>query len=257
MYQKLWVKQPDSEWDIRHKFELFLRIGWSSILVISSGKIHFRNTIEQVKKLGTDSIGIVGFTTWFVGMVFAVQLIKEFVRFGAGAMIGGVTGLALWRELAPLMTAIVVAGRIGSAIAAELGTMQVTEQIDALESMAQDPIQFLVVPRIIAVTFMLPLLVGLADIVSFLGGFTVVLLSGKLNPVAYFESAQTMLTVHDIMGGLIKGIAFGLTISWIATAQGLSAKSGARGVGQVTINSVVLSLASIFVLNYLLSLVLF
>lgn len=241
----------------------FLQIGDITLFTgqifgrIFRGSIHTRNTLEQATLLGINSLPIVLVTALFVGMAFAVQLVKEFLKFGAAKMIGGVLALALWRELAPMLIGVVIAGRIGAAISAELGTMKVTEQIEAIESMGQDPIHYLVVPRVIAVTCLMPLLVGMADIVGFLGGFMVAVASGRVNPYAYFASAQDMLVVGDVLGGLIKALFFGLMTAVIATYMGLHATAGAKGVGEVTIRAVVASLIAVFVLNYFLSMALF
>ena len=237
----------------------FYELGGITLLVfeifkkIFSGRIHLRNTIEQMILLGIRSLPITLITATFVGMVFAMQIVKEFLRFGAGKMIGGVLGIALWRELAPLLTGVVVAGRIGAAISAELGSMKVTEQIEALEALSQDPVEYLIIPRFIACTVMLPLLVGIADIISFLGGFVVAVLSRRINGFSYIDSAQAMLYPIDIWGGLIKGVFFGMLIAIIGSYMGLNAKAGAKGVGEITTKAVVVSLVSIFILNYFLS----
>jgi len=224
---------------------------------IFRGKIHFRNTIDQMMDIGIRSIPVVFVTAVFVGMVFAIQIVKEFLRFGASALIGGVMGLALWRELVPLLSGVVVAGRIGAAITAELGSMKVTEQIEALESMGQNPITFLVVPRVIATTLMIPLLVGAADIIGFFSGFYVAVSSGNVNPYSYFSSADSMLVLKDIYGGLIKAGLFSFVIAIIGCYMGLRAEGGAKGVGETTTASVVTSLISIFVINYFLSVVIY
>lgn len=214
---------------------------------------HIRQTFDQMYRLGVKSLPITTVTALFIGLAFALQVVQEFLKFGAGKMIGGVVALALWRELAPLLTAVVVAGRVGAAIAAELGTMKVTEQVEALEAMGQDPIRYLVAPRVVACTTMLPLLIGWADVVGFFGGFIIAVIVGRVNPNTYFESAQTMLHIQDISGGLMKGLFFGFCIALISAYMGLSARSGAKGVGEVTTKAVVVSLIVIFVLNYFLS----
>lgn len=226
-------------------------------LRIFRGDINIRLTIEQMVRIGVDSLAITLTTATFVGMVFAVQVVKEFLKFGAGKMIGGVVGLAMWRELAPLMTGVVIAGRVGAAISAEIGSMKVTEQVEALEALSQDKISYLVIPRFVACTVMMPLLVGLADIISFFGGYVVAAASGKINPFAYFDSAQTMLRTIDIYGGMIKSVFFGMVIAIIGCYMGLTTESGAQGVGISTTRSVVISLITIFILNYVLSVVIF
>lgn len=212
--------------------------------------------VDQLLNLSIRSVPMTIVTSAFVGMAFTLQVTKEFIRFGAGEMIGGIVAMAMWRELSPLITGVVFSGRVGAAISAELGSMKVTEQIDALETLSQSPIKFLVIPRIIACIIGLPLLVGLSDVVGFLSGF-IIAKSANINPYAYFGSAESMLTIHDIVGGLIKAVVFGFVIAVISSHKGLSAKGGAKGVGIVTTRAVVASLIAVFVLNYFLSTLLF
>ncbi len=238
-------------------------LGLITLLCLESSKRLFstynlgHRTLEQFMLLGLKSIPMTIVTSAFVGMAFTLQVSKEFIKFGAGDMIGGIVGLALWRELSPLITGVVFSGRVGAAISAELASMKVTEQIDALESLSQSPIQYLVIPRIIACVLSLPLLVGLADIVGFLSGFVIAVTKGNINPYSYFSSAESMLRISDITGGLYKALVFGLVIAAISCYKGLSAKGGAKGVGLVTTRAVVVSLIAVFILNYFLSELLF
>jgi len=240
---------------LEHTGNVTLKIMYLLRLVFR-GRIRWRLVFEQMVSLGINSIPIVFVTAFFVGMAFTIQIVREFLRFGAAQMIGGIIGMAFWRELGPLMTGVVVAGRIGAAIAAELGTMKVTEQVEALEALSQDSMEYLVLPRCVALVLMLPLLVGFADVIGFMAGFLIATIS-NVNPSAYFSSAQNMLDVMDILGGGIKAMFFGLSIGFIASFKGLSARSGARGVGRVTRRSVVACLVSVFVLNYFFSLVIY
>ncbi len=218
---------------------------------------YLNRTVDQMVHLGVNSMGITIVTALFVGMAFTVQVAKEFLKFGAGKMVGGIVGLAVWRELGPLLTGVVICGRVGAAIAAEIGTMKVTEQVEALESMSQDVVEYLVVPRVLATTLMMPLLVGMADLVGFFGGFLVALGTGRVNPFAFLDSAESMLIPVDIWGGLIKAALFGFIIAVICSYMGLNTKSGAKGVGEMTTKAVVVSLVAVFVLNYFLSLVIY
>jgi phospholipid/cholesterol/gamma-HCH transport system permease protein len=224
-------------------------------MVVKKG--YFKRTIDQMISLGIKSLPITMLTATFVGMAFTIQVVREFLRFGAGEMVGGIVGMAIWRELAPLLTGVVICGRVGAAISAELGTMNVTEQVEALESMSQDIVEYLVLPRILACTLMMPLLVGIADILGFLGGFLVALSTGRINPYSYFSSAEMMLGTLDIYGGLIKAFFFGLVVSLISSYIGLKTHGGAKGVGEATTKAVVISLIAVFVLNYFLSLVIY
>jgi len=217
----------------------------------------FRRTVDQMMQLGLGSISMTITTAIFVGMAFTIQVTREFLKFGAGDMIGGIVGLAIWRELGPLITGVVVCGRVGAAISAELASMKVTEQVDALKTLSQNVVEYLVIPRFLACVIMMPLLVGLADIMGFLSGFVVAMVAGNINPYAYFNAAESMLTVNDITGGLIKAAFFGMLISIISSYQGLKTQGGAKGVGDQTTKAVVMSLIAIFITNYFLSVLLF
>lgn len=224
--------------------------------IFSTHKL-FSKVIHYTYSLGVKSLPITIITSMFIGLVFSLQIVREFQKFGANYMIGGIVGLAIWRELAPLLTGVAVSARIGSAIASELGSMKVTEQIDALKTLSQDPVKYLVVPRILSVMGMMPLLVGVADAVGFISGFFVAVPLAHLNPHAYFSSAIMMLQPFDIIGGLIKAVFFGFLIGIISCYYGLNTSSGARGVGQATTQAVVQTLISIFIMNYFLSYVLY
>ena len=185
-----------------------------------------KETVRQMAKLGADSLPIVMMTILFTGMVFSVQTAKEFVRFGASSSVGGIVAIAMGRELVPVLTGVVVAGRIGAAIAAEIGTMKVTEQIDALKVMATNPTTYLVVPRFLAIVLMMPVLIVFAE-------------------------------PFDMVGGMLKSAVFGGIIAIVACYKGLGAKQGAEGVGIATTGSVVLSIVLIFITNYFLSILLY
>jgi phospholipid/cholesterol/gamma-HCH transport system permease protein len=221
------------------------------------GRFRFNSVFTQMVNIGVDSVGVTIVTAAFVGMVFAVQIASEFVKFGAGNVVGGVMGIAVARELAPALTAVVIAARVGAAIAAEIGTMNVTEQIDALYAMGSDPVKHLVVPRFLASTFMLPVLTVFALLVGFLGGYFVAVFVVGINAVGYFDSASSFLAMNDIVGGLIKAVFFGMIISIVGCFKGLKTSGGAKGVGESTTSSVVTALLTIFVVNYFLSLILF
>ena len=214
-------------------------------------------TVRQMAKLGTDSLPIVVVTTMCTGMVLAVQTAKEFVRFGAANSVGGIVAIAMGRELAPVLAGVVVAGRIGAAIAAEIGTMKVTEQIDALRVMATNPISYLVVPRFIAIVLMLPILIIFANVVGSVGGWIVATNYADISSYAYIDSIRVFTEPWDLIGGMIKGAFFGAIIAIVGCHKGLGAQQGAEGVGVATTASVVLSIILIFVTNYFLSVILF
>lgn len=221
------------------------------------GNLNLKEMFNQMVRVGIDSLPVALITAAFVGMVFAMQIANEFIKYGAGNVVGGVMGIAVTRELAPALTAVVIAGRVGSAYAAEIGTMAVTEQIDAIKAMGSDPIKHLVVPRFIASTIMLPILTIFATVIGFFGGYIVSVQIFAINSYGYMESASSLMKMNDIVGGMIKAVFFGMIISIIGCYKGLNTKGGARGVGEATTDSVVYSLMSIFIVNYFLSLVLF
>ena len=222
-----------------------------------TGKFNVKNVLEQMRRIGNDSLPVALVTILFVGMVFAIQIAYEFVKFGANKVVGGVVAVAIARELAPLLTGVVLAGRVGAAIAAELGTMKVTEQIDALRSLGSNPIRYLVVPRFIAAAIMLPVLSVLTISIGFFGGYLVAVTLVGISPIDFMSSADSLLKMPDIFGGLFKTIIFGMIIATVACYQGMRAQGGAKGVGEATTNSVVFSLIAIFVANYFLSVAIF
>jgi len=221
------------------------------------GRIHWRNTIAQMAFIGVDSLPIALLTALSVGMVFTLQIANEFIRYGATSVIGGVAAMAIVRELGPTLTGVVFAGRVGAAIAAELGTMKVTEQIDALVSLASDPIRFLVLPRIIACATMLPLLAFLADVLGVSGGYFVATSLKGINPTLFTESVRTLIGLEDVLKGLLKAALFGWVVAIVGCSKGMNTRGGAEGVGAATTTSVVVSLITIFVSNYFLSTLLF
>lgn len=216
-----------------------------------------KEIIRQMALLGADSLPIVLITILCTGMVFSVQTAKEFVRFGAGSNVGGIVAIAMARELVPVLTGVVVAGRIGAAIAAELGTMKVTEQIDALRVMAANPISFLVVPRFIALVLMMPFLVVFANLIGNIGGWIVSHYYAGINTFSYQNSIKELAELYDVFGGMIKGSVFGGIIAIVGCYKGLNAPNGAEGVGLATTASVVMSIILIFITNYFLSILIF
>lgn len=216
-----------------------------------------KETIRQMAKLGADSLPIVMMTILFTGMVFSVQTAKEFVRFGASSSVGGIVAIAMGRELVPVLTGVVVAGRIGAAIAAEIGTMKVTEQIDALRVMATNPVKYLVVPRFLAVVLMMPVLIVFANAIGNVGGWIVSHYYAGISTFTYINSIKTFAVPFDMVGGMIKSAVFGAIIAIVACYKGLEAKQGAEGVGIATTGSVVLAIVLIFITNYFLSILLY
>jgi phospholipid/cholesterol/gamma-HCH transport system permease protein len=227
------------------------------IIHLLRGKIHRHNTLEQMTLVGPDSLLISLITSTSIGMVFTVEVAAEFLKFGASTAVGGVLAIALGREMAPLITAIVLAGRVGSGFAAEIGTMQVTEQIDALQMLKTDPIDFLVVPRVLACSIMTPILTVLSFLTGMIGGTILAdLLFGISNSVI-LDSAQRFLTPRDLICGIIKSAVFGWLVAVIGSSWGLTTTGGAKGVGQSTTTAVVTALLAIFISNFILSWLMF
>jgi phospholipid/cholesterol/gamma-HCH transport system permease protein len=232
-------------------------LGGQVLIHVISRPIHRRNTVEQMAAVGPESLIIALVTALFVAMVFTIQVTREFITFGATNAIGGVLALTLARELAPVLTAVVIAGRVGSAFAAEIGTMRVTEQIDALQMLKSDPVDYLVIPRVIACAMMLPLLNVLSFITGMIGGWGVATSLYGVSSSVFITSARNFLTIWDLASSLIKAVIFGVLIAVIGSSWGLTTSGGAKGVGQSTTTAVVTSLLAIFVANFFLSWMMF
>lgn len=214
--------------------------------------------MRQMVRVGWDSIPVVFVTTLFTGMVMALQTHSGFARFHAESLVGSVVALSLTRELSPVLTALMVTGRVGSAMAAELGTMRVTEQIDALTSLATEPVQYLIVPRVVAAILMMPLLVIMGDAVGMYGGYLVAVQLLGANPVTYVENSFQYLNVaDDVLSGLIKAAVFGLLFALIACVRGYYTVGGAEGVGRSTTRAVVAGSLSILLADFFLTKLLF
>lgn len=216
-----------------------------------------REWVRQMVRVGVDSLPVVGLTALFTGMVLALQTYRGFARFHAEGFVASVVSLSLTRELAPVLAALMIAGRIGSSFAAELGTMRVTEQIDALYAMAVEPIQFLVVPRVGAATVMLPFLVAFADGIGVFGGYAVAVGLMGANPVVYWEKTFQYLDLNDVFSGLIKAAVFGLILAVTGCSKGFFTTGGAEGVGRSTTAAVVMASLVILLSDFFLTKILF
>ncbi len=213
--------------------------------------------LRQMVRVGYDSIPVIFLTTMFTGMVMALQTYRGFERFHAEGFVGSVVALSLTRELAPVLTGLMVAGRVGSSMAAELGTMRVTEQIDALYAMATEPVQYLVVPRVGAGIFMVPLLTLLGDAIGIVGGWLVAVGLFQANTVQYWHSTFQYLQINDVTAGLIKAAFFGLILTVTGCSQGFYTSGGAEGVGRSTTTAVVMASLSILLSDFFLTKILF
>lgn len=209
--------------------------------------------LRHLRDIGFGSLFIVVLTGFFTGLVFGLQTLVGFRRFGAEALVGPATLLSLARELGPVLTALMVAGRSGSGMATELGTMRVTEQIDALATMAVEPIQYLVVPRVVAAVVMLPLLCSLFTGCGFVGSYLMAVVREGVDPGIYFHETWQALDPPDFWEGYIKSAFFGGQIALISCFKGFYTSGGARGVGEAATAAVVLSSVSILVGTYVLT----
>ena len=216
-----------------------------------------RNLIKQMEQLGVNSIPVVLITATFTGMVLALQSHTGFKRFNAESLVGTVVALSMTRELGPVLTGLIVAGRAGAAMAAELGTMRVTEQIDALATMAVDPVKYLITPRVLAGMIMLPVLTVLADMIGIIGGYLVSVRLLEANSGIYIRRTTQYLEVNDIMAGLMKAAIFGMLISAVSCYKGFNAAGGAEGVGDATTSAVVISMMLILISDYFMTAFLF
>ncbi len=209
--------------------------------------------LRQMMDIGYFSLPVVGLTALFTGMVLALQSYTGFARFQAEGAVATVVVLSMTRELGPVIAGLMVAGRIGASMAAEIGTMRVTEQIDALVTLSTNPFKYLVVPRIVAAVAMLPLLVLVADIIGVLGGYLVAVYKLNFNMSAYLKQTVDYLQVMDVVSGLVKAAVFGFLIAMLGCFHGYNSGGGAQGVGRATTNSVVSSSIMILVLDYMLT----
>lgn len=209
--------------------------------------------IFHIKTIGVDSLSVVALSGFFTGMVMGFQGYYSLRKFNAESWLGSATALGLLRELGPVLSAFMVTGRTGSAMAAELGTMRATEQIDALDSMAINPVKYLVSPRIIASLLAMPLLTAIFDVIGIFGSYLVGVNLLGVSSGSFFAGMESSIVFHDVFGGFVKSISFGVIITWICCYKGFHAPPMATGVSQATTESVVLSFVLILVWDYFLT----
>jgi phospholipid/cholesterol/gamma-HCH transport system permease protein len=231
-------------------------LAMQSIANVFTPPQYWADTLEQMDQIGVGSLSIVVITSFFIGGVMVLQTAGEFQRFGETALTGDAVSLSLVRELGPAITALLVAGRNASGIASELGSMVVTEQVDAMRALGTDPIRKLMTPRMIAMVTMLPLLVAVADFVGLVGGFVVAYFTLRLGAVQFWTRAIDVLEFGDIVQGMAKPVIFGFIISTVACYQGLRVKGGTQGVGRATTTAVVISSVMVLVFDFFLAKVL-
>jgi phospholipid/cholesterol/gamma-HCH transport system permease protein len=216
-----------------------------------------RELFRQMVKVGVQSVPVIILTTLFTGAVMALQTFTTLRRFHAESYVGSLVALSMVRELSAVLGGLIVAGRAGSAMGAELGTMRVTEQIDALEVMATDPVHYLVVPRVWATVLTLPLLVMLGNALGIYGGYLVAVVLMGSNPVAYLDNTFQFMDLNDLFSGLIKAAVFGLLIAVIGCQKGFYTRGGAEGVGRSTTRAVVAASIAILISDFFLTKLLF
>ncbi len=209
--------------------------------------------LRQLEAIGARSTTIVLITALFTGMVLALQTGIALARFGAKPYVGAVVGLSLARELGPVLTALMVGGRVGAGITAEIGAMQVTEQVDAIRSMGADPVQKLVLPRVVAATLALPLLTVLADVLGALGGLVLSWSQFGIDPSFYMQTISNTVRVEDLFSGIMKTFVFGWLIAMVGCATALETTGGTVGVGRATTRTVVVASIGVLVTDFFLT----
>ncbi len=212
-----------------------------------------RLIVRQMVEIGYYSLPVVGLTAIFTGMVLALQSYTGFSRFNAESAIAAVVVLSMTRELGPVLAGLMVAGRIGAAMAAEIGTMRVTEQIDALSTLSTNPFKYLVAPRLIAGLLMMPCLVLVADIIGVFGGYIISVYKLGFNPTTYMKLTWDFMETLDVVSGLVKAAVFGFLVALMGCYHGYNSEGGAQGVGQATTNAVVSASILILSFNYVIT----
>lgn len=213
--------------------------------------------LQQIIRIGYFSLPVVGLTTLFTGAALALQIYEGGSRFNAVSVVPSIVAIGMVRELGPVLGGLMVAGRVSASIAAEMGTMRVTEQIDALTTLSTNPMKYLIVPRVLAATLCLPLLVFVGDIIGIMGGFLIGTQRLDLNAAAYLRNTVDFLETGDVVSGLVKAAVFGFILSIMGCYHGYNSGRGAQGVGQATTNAVVSASIMILAFNYLLTEVFF
>ncbi len=235
----------------------FSVLGWETARGLVRPPWDVRAWGAQFVRVGVDGVPVVFLTTLFTGAVMALQTYTGFARFHAEAFVGSVVALSMLRELSPVLTGLMVTGRSGSSMAAELGSMRVTEQIDALVALATDPVQYLFVPRVVAGIVALPMLVVLGNAMGMLGGYLVAVELLGANPVVYVDNSFQYLQLNDLWSGLIKAAVFGGLLALIGCVRGYETKGGAEGVGRSTTSAVVTGSLAVLISDFFLTKVLF
>ena len=230
---------------------------FKTLYAMFTPRFHRRKMMKQFIEIGFYSLPVVGLTAIFTGMVLALQSYSGFSRFNAESSIATVVVLSITRELGPVLAGLMVAGRVGASIAAEIGTMRVTEQIDALKTLSTNPMRYLVAPRVWAGLLTLPMLVLIADIIGVMGGYVVSVHKLGFNPSSYLKATYDYLEFKDVWSGLVKASAFGFIITSMGCYHGYHSDRGAQGVGRATTAAVVSASIMILLSNYIITSLLF
>ena len=238
---------------ICHNLGSFFLFLFRAVKTGATTKLRTNKVAVQMSRIGIDSLIIIILTGLFTGMVLALQTYIGFQRVGGEQLIGAVIALSMVRELGPVLTGLMVAGRASSAIAAEIGTMRITEQIDALRTLRINVFQYLVVPRILGGTLIVPFLTVFSMIFGIIGGYIICIFVLELSPEDYINGIKTLVDLSDIMSGLCKATVFGFLLTWVGTYKGYYTTGGASGVGRATTQSVVTSSISIVIANFFLT----
>src|SRR5580704_12126505 len=233
--------------------QTYALLSWRSVTNVFSPPHYVADLLEQMDVIGVGSLPIAIFTGVFIGAVTVLQTAAQFARYGQTQLTGDVVAVGLVRELGPTITGLLVAGRNASGIASELGSMLVTEQVDAMRAMGTDPTKKLVTPRVVATLLVLPLLTAMADFVGLLGGFLVSYFTLRIGAVEFWTRAVNALEFSDIMQGLAKPVVFGFILSTVGCYQGLNVRGGTQGVGRATTTAVVIASVTILVSDFFLS----
>ncbi|HEV8422530.1 MAG TPA: ABC transporter permease [Chthoniobacterales bacterium] len=226
---------------------------WRTVIRLVSPPIYLSDIFAQMDTVGVGSLPIVLLTGFFIGAVMVLQTAAQFVRFGQTHLTGDVVAISLVRELGPSISGLLVAGRNSSGMASEIGSMVVTEQVDAMRAMGTDPIRKLVAPRVLATVLVLPLLVAMADLVGLVGGFLTAYFTLRIGGIEFWTRAIHALAFSDIAQGLSKPLAFGFIISTVGCYKGLSVRGGTQGVGRATTQAVVGASVLILISNFFLT----
>lgn len=237
-------------------FEQFGQIGYLTfdfIRSLFSRPFEFRPLVEQLDSIGFKSLNVVTLTAIFAGMVLALQMGQFLARFGAKIYVSRIMGISLLRELGPVLTALMIGARVGAGISAELGTMKVTDQIDAMRALGASPVKELVMPRVLAITLILPVLTIMADAVGLIGGWFISVTQLGVGSTYFYNSLMRNLVLGDLTSGLGKSVVFGFLIGIVACHRGLTATGGADGVGRATTSAVVVASISILISDFFLT----